>query len=42
MAMQILSANFLGGTPDYWCQVDELMEANWTAEQIRNFASPDK
>ena len=40
--MQVLSSGFLGATPDFWCQVDELVSANWTAEQIKNFSSPGK
>ncbi|KAK4312195.1 hypothetical protein Pmani_016350 [Petrolisthes manimaculis] len=35
-----ISYQFLGATPDYWCHVSELMEANWTQEQIITFAIP--
>ena len=40
--MLVLSSGFLVSIPDYWCQVDELVEANWTAEQIKNFSSPSR
>lgn len=38
--MQILSYQFLGATPDYWCSVEPLREANWTQDQVLSFAIP--
>ncbi|KAK3883426.1 hypothetical protein Pcinc_012260 [Petrolisthes cinctipes] len=38
--MQIMSYQLLGATPDYWCHVDQLLEANWTTQQILHFAIP--
>ncbi|KAB7503935.1 Solute carrier family 22 member 24, partial [Armadillidium nasatum] len=32
--LHILSYQFLGATPDYWCHIPELVQANWTHEQI--------
>ncbi|KAF2368837.1 Major facilitator sugar transporter-like [Trinorchestia longiramus] len=39
--MQVMSADFLGKSAPHWCAVQPLLDANWTAEQIRNFSSPD-
>ncbi|KAK3894891.1 hypothetical protein Pcinc_001339 [Petrolisthes cinctipes] len=39
-AMQTMSYQVLGATPDYWCHVDQLLEANWTTQQILHFAIP--
>ncbi|KAK4294714.1 hypothetical protein Pmani_032679 [Petrolisthes manimaculis] len=39
-ALQTMSYQVLGATPDYWCQVDQLLEAKWTTQQILNFAIP--
>ncbi|XP_042237357.1 organic cation transporter protein-like [Homarus americanus] len=39
-AHQTLSYQFLGATPDYWCHIAPLVEANWTQEQVLNFAIP--
>ncbi|KAK3881409.1 hypothetical protein Pcinc_014129 [Petrolisthes cinctipes] len=38
--MQTMSYQVLGATPDYWCHVDQLLEANWTTQQILHFAIP--
>ncbi|XP_071525292.1 organic cation transporter protein-like [Panulirus ornatus] len=35
-----MSYQFLGATPDYWCHVAPLVEANWTQEQILSLAIP--
>ncbi|XP_042229968.1 uncharacterized protein LOC121871620, partial [Homarus americanus] len=35
-----MTYQFLGATPDYWCLVAPLVEANWTQEQIFNLAIP--
>ncbi|KAL7632406.1 UNVERIFIED_CONTAM: hypothetical protein RMT77_017260 [Armadillidium vulgare] len=32
--LHILSYQFLGATPNYWCHIPELVQANWTHEQI--------
>lgn len=37
---QSLSYQFLGNTPDHWCHVSELVDANWTDHQILRFAIP--
>ena len=36
---QILAVTFLGKVPAYWCQVQELIDANWTAQQIKAFTN---
>ncbi|KAK4324539.1 hypothetical protein Pmani_004814 [Petrolisthes manimaculis] len=41
-ALQTMSYQVLGATPDYWCQVDQLLAAKWTTQQILNFAIPFK
>ncbi|XP_076034218.1 organic cation transporter protein-like [Oratosquilla oratoria] len=38
----VISYQFLGATPDYWCQIQELIDANWTTSQIIDFALPRK
>ncbi|XP_071526276.1 solute carrier family 22 member 13-like [Panulirus ornatus] len=38
--LQMMSYQFLGATPDHWCHVTPLVEANWTEEQILSFAIP--
>ncbi|XP_042222762.1 steroid transmembrane transporter SLC22A24-like [Homarus americanus] len=35
-----LAYQFLGATPNYWCHMVPLVEANWTDEEIINFAIP--
>ncbi|XP_045118879.1 organic cation transporter protein-like isoform X3 [Portunus trituberculatus] len=35
-----MSYQFFGVTPDHWCRVDSLKEANWTDQQILNLAIP--
>ncbi|KAK4307255.1 hypothetical protein Pmani_020968 [Petrolisthes manimaculis] len=40
MPMWYLSYQFLGTTPEYWCRVPELIEANWTQEQIISLSVP--
>lgn len=37
---QFISYEFIGATPDYWCRVDSLMDANWTQHEILNLAIP--
>ncbi|XP_064103328.1 beta-alanine transporter-like [Macrobrachium nipponense] len=37
---QSLSYQFLGDTPDHWCHIPELVDANWTDLQILRFAVP--
>ncbi|XP_076034529.1 organic cation transporter protein-like [Oratosquilla oratoria] len=39
-ALYVLSYQFLGATPDYWCHIQELHDANWTSQQIIDFAIP--
>ncbi|MPC22768.1 Solute carrier family 22 member 6 [Portunus trituberculatus] len=39
-ALPALSYQFLGATPDHWCSVQPLLEANWTQQQILSFAIP--
>lgn len=39
-ALPALSYQFLGATPDHWCSVEPLREANWTQQQVLNFAIP--
>ncbi|XP_076034524.1 solute carrier family 22 member 3-like [Oratosquilla oratoria] len=41
-AFLVMSYQFLGATPDYWCHVQELHDANWTTQQIIDFAIPRK
>nr|XP_045613682.1 organic cation transporter protein-like [Procambarus clarkii] len=38
--LQTLSYQFLGATPDHWCHVAPLVEANWTQNQILELAIP--
>ncbi|XP_068237405.1 organic cation transporter-like protein [Palaemon carinicauda] len=40
--MNTMSYQFLGETPEHWCHVEELTEANWTDEQIIAFAIPKR
>lgn len=35
-----MSYQFVGATPDHWCSVGPLREANWTQHQVLNFAIP--
>ncbi|KAG7168088.1 putative Organic cation transporter protein-like 29, partial [Homarus americanus] len=37
---QAISYQFLGATPNYWCHVVPLVDANWTNEEILDFAIP--
>ncbi|XP_069960389.1 solute carrier family 22 member 3 [Cherax quadricarinatus] len=37
---QLISYQFLGATPDHWCHIAPLVEANWTHQQILDFAIP--
>ncbi|XP_050726666.1 organic cation transporter protein-like isoform X5 [Eriocheir sinensis] len=39
-ALQTLSYQFLGATPDHWCYIEPLVEAGWSQEQIVDFAIP--
>ncbi|XP_066963443.1 solute carrier family 22 member 3-like isoform X2 [Macrobrachium rosenbergii] len=39
---QVLSYQFLGATPDHWCQVEELYASNWTDEQVLSLAIPSE
>ncbi|XP_042868981.1 organic cation transporter protein-like [Penaeus japonicus] len=39
--LQTINYQFLGATPDYWCHVAPLVEANWTQEQILSLAIPN-
>lgn len=39
-ALQTLSYQFLGATPDYWCYIGPLVEAGWSQEEILDFAIP--
>ncbi|XP_076034210.1 solute carrier family 22 member 3-like [Oratosquilla oratoria] len=41
-AFMVLAYQFLGATPEYWCHVQELHDANWTTQQIIDFAIPRK
>ncbi|XP_024218359.1 organic cation transporter protein isoform X3 [Halyomorpha halys] len=36
----LVSYVFLGGNPSFFCNIPELVEANWTKEQIREISSP--
>ncbi|XP_071526063.1 organic cation transporter protein-like [Panulirus ornatus] len=38
--LHLLSYQFLGATPDHWCHIAPLEEANWTQEQILTLAVP--
>ncbi|KAK8396047.1 hypothetical protein O3P69_005263 [Scylla paramamosain] len=35
-----MTYHFLGATPDHWCSVQPLLDANWTSEQIISLAIP--
>ncbi|KAK8395998.1 hypothetical protein O3P69_005227 [Scylla paramamosain] len=35
-----MTYHFLGATPDHWCSVQPLLDANWTDEQIISLAIP--
>ncbi|KAK8396049.1 hypothetical protein O3P69_005263 [Scylla paramamosain] len=37
-----MTYHFLGATPDHWCSVQPLLDANWTSEQIISLAIPTK
>ncbi|KAG0729831.1 Solute carrier family 22 member 7 [Chionoecetes opilio] len=39
-AFPMYSYQFLGATPDHWCSVGPLLEANWTQHQVLSFAIP--
>ncbi|XP_063840969.1 organic cation transporter protein-like isoform X2 [Scylla paramamosain] len=39
-ALITMSYQFFGVTPDHWCRVESLKEANWTDQQILDFAIP--
>lgn len=39
--LQTINYQFLGATPDYWCHVPALVDANWTQEQILSLAIPN-
>nr|XP_024216765.1 solute carrier family 22 member 5-like isoform X2 [Halyomorpha halys] len=39
-SVHLTSYTFLGGNPSFFCNVPELVEANWTKEQIREISSP--
>ena len=41
-ALVSMSYQFLGATPDHWCRVESLKEANWTDQQILDLAIPFK
>ncbi|XP_076034208.1 solute carrier family 22 member 7-like [Oratosquilla oratoria] len=41
-ALIVLSYQFVGATPEYWCHIPALHDANWTDQQIRDFAIPMK
>ncbi|XP_076038623.1 organic cation transporter 1-like isoform X3 [Oratosquilla oratoria] len=34
------SYQFLGTTPEYWCHIQDLYDANWTSQEIIDFAIP--
>nr|XP_045609876.1 solute carrier family 22 member 3-like [Procambarus clarkii] len=36
----VFSSVFLGATPDHWCHVGPLVQANWSHQQILAFAIP--
>ncbi|XP_076032892.1 solute carrier family 22 member 7-like [Oratosquilla oratoria] len=40
LPFQQLSYQFLGYTPDFWCHIETLRDANWTTEQIIDIAIP--
>ncbi|XP_066937712.1 organic cation transporter protein-like [Macrobrachium rosenbergii] len=39
-SMQTLATAFLNPAVDHWCHIPELVEANWTREQIWNVSMP--
>ncbi|XP_042867655.1 organic cation transporter protein-like [Penaeus japonicus] len=39
---QTLSYEFLGATPEHWCLVEPLVDANWTQHQVRSLAIPPR
>ncbi|XP_064103970.1 organic cation transporter protein-like [Macrobrachium nipponense] len=39
-SMQTLATAFLNPAVDHWCHIPELVEANWTKEQIWNVSMP--
>ena len=41
-SMHTFAYQFLGATPEHFCKINELIEANWTMEEIRNFSIPYK
>ncbi|CAH1391237.1 unnamed protein product [Nezara viridula] len=40
VASHLSSYVFLGGNPSFFCYIPELVETNWTKEQIREISSP--
>ncbi|XP_064105530.1 organic cation transporter protein-like [Macrobrachium nipponense] len=40
LPLQTVTYQFLGDTPEHWCHVAPLTEANWTQQQIRALAIP--
>ncbi|XP_066955024.1 organic cation transporter protein-like isoform X2 [Macrobrachium rosenbergii] len=40
--LQSITYEFLGATPEYWCHVGPLVEANWTLEEILDLSLPSR
>ncbi|XP_064098433.1 organic cation transporter protein-like [Macrobrachium nipponense] len=40
--MNAMSYQFLGATPEHWCHLEPLTDANWTTEQILSLAIPKR
>lgn len=40
--LQTLSFEILGGTPEHWCKVQPLLDANWTQHQVLSLAIPPR
>lgn len=40
--LQTLSYEFLGATPEHWCKVQPLLDANWTQHQVLSLAIPPR
>ncbi|XP_074104422.1 organic cation transporter protein-like [Cotesia typhae] len=41
-ALHTMSYIFIAEIPEHWCHIPELLDANWTSEQIQNISAGDK
>ncbi|KAH0568653.1 organic cation transporter protein-like [Cotesia glomerata] len=41
-SMHTMSYIFIAEIPEYWCHIPELLDANWTAEQVQSISAVDR